>query len=492
MSAPVGGWNTRDAIADMPITDAVVMDNWFPGTSKITTRRGYSSHATGMTGNVDSLLIYNGLASNKMFAAADSKIYDVTSAGAVGAAALSGLANNRWQHLNFGSSGTQYLFMCNGADTPRTYNGAAWANTTITGPTVANLIWCNAFKERLFVGEINSLSFWYGGARAIGGAFAQFFLEGVAHLGGYVMAMGTWTRDGGAGPEDYAVFVTSEGEAIVYAGIDPASASTWSLVGNYRIGKPIGRRCLIEAAGDLLIITETGFLPMSALQTDKSQQPQIAVSQQIDKQFADAVVAYGANFGWQPFIYPAGQWLLVNIPTSAATLHQYVFNTITRAPCRFTGMNARCWGLLNGVAYFGGTDGKVYIADRGTSDNGTSIAADVVPAFTDFRDPSHIKLFALCRPILEVDGIVAIAHDLNIDYKIDTVASFVSAGDVSGGVWDSATWDSGVWGGDEVNAEWDGVSGIGRAASLRSRVSTQTTRASIIAVDYLYEVGHFV
>ena len=58
MPPPLGGWDTRESLADMPENHAVILDNWFPDTDKVTVRRGYSSYATGMTGDVESLIEY--------------------------------------------------------------------------------------------------------------------------------------------------------------------------------------------------------------------------------------------------------------------------------------------------------------------------------------------------------------------------------------------------------------------------------------------------
>ena len=43
--APVGGWNARDALAEMKPTDAIYLDNWFPRTSYVEIRGGSSDHA---------------------------------------------------------------------------------------------------------------------------------------------------------------------------------------------------------------------------------------------------------------------------------------------------------------------------------------------------------------------------------------------------------------------------------------------------------------
>ncbi|WP_230685465.1 hypothetical protein, partial [Streptococcus pneumoniae] len=76
--SPIGGWNKRDALAEMKSTDAVDLVNWFPRTSYVEIRGGYASHATGMTGNGKTLMVHNAMnGTNKMFGATASGIYDV-------------------------------------------------------------------------------------------------------------------------------------------------------------------------------------------------------------------------------------------------------------------------------------------------------------------------------------------------------------------------------------------------------------------------------
>ena len=490
MPPPTGGWDARSALAEMPVQNAVILDNWFPGTDKITLRRGYSSHATGMSGAVESLLPYMPLTgTGALFAANGGNIYNVTSAGAVGAAVVTGMTNDRWQHVQIGTAGGQFLLAFNGADTPRTYDGTTWDVAGMTGPTIANLIWCNMHQRRLWFGEEDSLTAWYLAVNAITGAAASFSLAGIATLGGYIMAMGTWSRDGGDGPDDVAVFLTSEGEAIVYQGTDPSSASTWSLIGVFRIGRPIGRRCMIKAGADLIMVTQDGFVAASSiLVADRAQADAVAISQQINKAVNDAVRSYGTNFGWQPFIYPKGTMLIFNVPLSTTKMHQYVFNTITRAPCRFTGVNAVCWALNGDVAYFGGTGGVVYKFDDGTSDASTAIAGDALQAFTHFKAPGTKKRFTLVEPIFQSNGNPNAALDLNTDYRVRSPSGVSAASSVSAATWGVSHWGVGTWGSaDQVYRGWRGVRGIGRAASLRVRVSTTTARPSWVSTNWLIQ-----
>lgn len=490
---PTEGWDTREALADMPVKRAIILDNWFPGTDKVTLRRGSSAWATGMSGAVESLLPYTALSGTaKLFAANAGSIYDVTSSGAVGAAAVSGKSNNRWQSVQIGTLGGQFLFAVNGADAPLSYNGSAWSNPSLTalGFTAANCVWCNLHQRRLWFGEVNSLLAWYLPVNSIAGTPVEFSLAGLADLGGYIMAMGTWTRDSGAGADDVAAFLTSEGQAIIYQGTDPSSAETWSLVGVFRIGKPIGRRCMIKYGGDLIFVTQDGFIPVSSLTLERAEQEKAAVSAQINKAVNDAVRSGGSLFGWQPFIYPKGTMLIFNIPQSTTTAHQYVFNTITKAPCRFKGMNALCWGLLNDNAYFGSSDGKVYKADDGKSDAGSAITGDALQAFSDLGVPGADKRVSLVEPIFESEGNPNAALDLNTDYQVRAPSAVGAASATTSATWGVSKWGVGIWGTvTQIFRGWRGVRGKGRTVALRVRVMTTTARPSWVATNMAFTPG---
>jgi hypothetical protein len=488
---PIKGWSTKRAIADMKPDYAVRLTNGFPETNKITLRPGHTVHATGLGASVESLIDYTPRSgTGVLFGAAGSNIYNVTGSGAVGAAVVASRTNARFQHVNIGTSGGQFLFICNGADTPKTYDGSSWADTTLTGPTTANLIWCNTHQRRLWVGEVNSLSAWYGAANAITGAFTEFPLYGVFKLGGYLMGLVTWTRDGGAGSDDVACFVTSEGEVAVYSGTDPSSASTWELVGVFRIGRPVGRRFFTKFGSDAILITQSGFVPLSAiLPIDLAQRQAVAISDEIDSEVSAAVRSYGTNYGWQPFIYPKRNMAIFNAPITSTTAQQFVFNTLSKAACPFAGINAICWGLIGETAYFGASDGKTYKFDSGLSDNGTAIATDWLQGYYDFRSPGLRKAFKMVDPIFSANGEANAALDICTDYKIvgdSTVGSPVVTGDL----WGTMLWGTGKWAADDaIFRGWRGVRGIGRAGALRIRTSSTTLSLAWEGTQFLFVPG---
>lgn len=300
----------------MKPTDAVICDNFDPKPGALTLRSGCDNWVTGITGAVETLMQYAALGTRSLWAAANSAFYDVSASGAVGAAADTGHTNNRYQFVNFGTAGGNFLIVVNGADTPRKYNGTVWSSNAITGSglTDSNLIHVNAFKQRLFFIEKNTLNFWYLPVSTIAGAASKFDLSSFFTLGGELQAMGTWTIDGGDGQDDYAVFLTTEGEVAIYRGTDPALISSWFLVGIYKIGRPISRRCFVKVGSDLVVITEDGFVPLSRALITGRASPKVAISDKISGAVSDAVRSYKSNFGWQALIYPQGDWTMFNIP----------------------------------------------------------------------------------------------------------------------------------------------------------------------------------
>jgi hypothetical protein len=490
--ATVGGWDTQSSVADMPIKNAIVLDNFFPDEAQVSLRKGHTEHATGMDDAVESLIDYASGSTTKLLAASGTELHDVSSAGAVGAALTSSLTNARIQHVNMGSAaGSQVALLFNGDDGPLSYDGSAVASAAITGPgTPGNLIQACVFKRRVFMAEENSLKFWYLGVEAITGAASDFDLAPVCGEGGHLMAIGSWSRDGGDGPDDVIAFITSRGQIAIYAGDDPGDPAAWGLIGVYKVGAPVGRRCMVKVGADLIIITRDGFIPMSQFLMSSRSAPDRAISQKIAHAVTEATKLYSANFGWQPVLYPASNIGVFNVPLSATEAHQYVVNTISGAWCRFTGLNARCWAVYNDNLYFGGNSGKVFHSDNGTNDNGGTIQAEVQQAYSYFKASGRIKIWNLCRPLLRSTGALPVSIGMDVDFG-DSGALSTQAYDAgSASVWGTGTWGSATWSGsDNIQKVWRSVGRIGHAGSFRMAVNMKGATMDWSATDWIYQYG---
>lgn len=500
LPAPVGGWNARDALALMRETDAIVLENWFPRTSYVEIRGGRTTHATGMTGNGKTLAAYNGLdGANEMFCATASGVYDVTLAGAVGAA-VAARTNGKHQKTMFGDGTNNYLIMVNGVDKPLYYNGTTWvavdaaSSPALTGLTTTDIIHVNVFKGRLVFIQKNSLSFWYLASGAAGGALTEFPLDGEAPNGGYLMASATWTVDGGNGPDDRAVFVTSEGDVIVYQGTNPSVAATWEKIGSYFIGKPLGRRCFTKYGGDLLLLTEEGAFPLSKLLQSSTIDYTVAISDKISPAFTEAAKLYGATFGWKAVVHPAQAALLVNVPIAEDGEHeQYVMNTFTGAWCRFKEWDAEDFEIFDKDLYY--TAGTVvYKAWTGRIDGADNIVTYAKQAFSYLGSSGLLKDFKMMQPVLAVNGSLSFLTDIDVDFRDGPIAGTASYTVVSGALWDVGLWNQGFWApGIEVVQQWTSPAEyMGYCVAGKIKVVTNSLTVQWMATMYLYERGNSI
>ncbi len=492
--APVGGWNARDSLAEMKPNEAVSLVNWFPKTSYCEIRGGNTSHATGMTGTGKTLAVYNALSgTNKMFCTTASGTYEVTSAGAVGAS-VAARTDGKHQWTMFGDGTSNWLIMCNGVDKPLYYDGSAWtavdgaSTPALTGITTTNLIAPGVFKGRLIFLAKQSLSFWYLNAGVAGGALTEFDLSAECTRGGYLMAFANWTIDGGNGSDDRAVFITSEGEVIVYQGNNPSNSAAWAKVGVYYIGKPLGRRCATQVGGDLVILTQNGAYPLSAALQSASIDYKAALSNLIETAFTEAARSYGTTFGWEATIFPAQSAMVVNIPITEDSTHkQYVMNTITRRWCEFDSWNAETFAVFNGELYFAsGT--AVYKAWTGRIDVTSNIVAYGKQAFSNLGTamPKQVVMY---RPVLAVDGSLSFLTDIDVDFGDDPLVGSATYTVNSGAVWDTSLWDQSFWAaGLQITKEWTSPNEWqGVWISGKVKIATNSLQVQWISSDYIYQ-----
>jgi hypothetical protein len=506
--APTKGWDDSSNIAMEDPLKAHVLENWFPQPEYVELRRGHKEHSpTGESTPVNSLMAYHApnASNDKLFAISNDTIYNV-SASEAAATTVTTLTSSRAQHVNFTTSGGSYLYVVNGADAPRLFDGTDWTSPTITGVTASTFVNVNVFKNRLFFIPVNSTKFWYLAVDSISGAATSFELGGLMSKGGAIVAMGTITIDGGAGPDDQAVFVTSKGQAIVFQGSDPSDAAVWSHVGTYEIAPPIGYRCLAKMAGDLGILTISGVLPLSkAMVIDRAAVSNIALTANIDTTMQRAARDYGTNFGWGLCVYPKNSMFVVNVPLAeAGEAEQYIMNTRHGAWCKFTGQDAACWEVYKDNLYFGGLGGKVFQADVVAEDDGDPITGDMVTTYSFFGARGNLKQFKMIRPHIVSDGRVGFAIKVYPDWgqheRGTPPTNFSTSSTLAAQFWDDGrTWDSGTtWPVERVTAQsWRAISGVGRAASIHTRVIAESSLTTPILMqvsgfDVIFEVGGMV
>lgn len=211
----------------------------------------------------------------------------------------------------------------------------------------------------------------YLNANSVTGGGTNYDTAAIFRRGGYLVAMATWTIDGGTGPDDHLVLVTSEGELAVFVGNDPAS---WSYKGTYYIAPPMGKRPFIKMGGDLLFLSRQGLYPLSKALLVATLDRSSAVSEKVNPDFVQFGLAFGTSEIWSmtfDFNIPA---LLISVPNGFI----YGINTQTKAWFKFnsTAWSVTCLGSVGSTVFMGsdaGTDERVLYFTSGTDDVGTAI-----------------------------------------------------------------------------------------------------------------------
>jgi hypothetical protein len=572
VAAPIGGWNARDSIANMSPLDAVTLNNFWPTPTDVQLRLGYTKSCTGITGQVNSLMNYAGVTTQKLFAAAGTKLYDVSGSTAT---QVKTIVNDKFQHINVSTPGGHFMVAVNGVDPAQLYDGTNWIsyaptataqtissitrggtgnltatvttasahglvtgnqivvtgatpsqfngtylitkinatqfaytmasapannatvvgsytiNYAITGVDSSTFAHVNLFKNFLFFVKKNSMEAWYLPVGQVAGAALKLDFGGIARMGGYLQAMGTWTIDAGQGADDYAVWITNNGETIVYNGTNPDSATTWALKGVWQLGQTFNRRCFLKWAGDLLLLTQDGLVPLAAALQSSRLDPRVNLTDKIYYAISQEASLYSGNFGWQINYFASENMLIINVPSTTG-IQQFCMHTISKAWCSFSNINATCWELNYDQMYFGG-NGFIGHWWNAYSDDGNNIEAQVQQAYSYFDAPGQQKRFTMIRPIFQTDnGLPGILVGINTDFDAQNSLGAVSYNAVSStlGVWDTGVWDIDVWGGAlSLTKLWQGVTGIGYSGGIIMKIASQGIDVHWVSSDYVMERG---
>lgn len=494
MPSPTGGLNDRNSFVEQQPNEAVILENWFPYTSYVGIRKGSQNHVTGFASTVETLVEYAPQSgTNKLFAAAGTSIYDVTTAGVLGSPVVSGMTNARWQESMITTPGGSFLIMVNGANTPRLYNGSAWSTASITGVTSSSLIHVCLFKNRLFFVEKDSAEISYLPVQSIGGAVTKFPLGSIFKKGGYVNAIYTWTLDAGQGSDDHLVVISSKGEVAVYQGTDPSSLTDWSLVGVFSLGVPLGRRCGIKYAGDLLINCVEGVLPLARSLQSVTVDANVAITDKIQNSVSQAADEYSSNFGWQLCLFEDLNMVILNVPVGNGANYQYAQNTITGSWTKFTGWNATCWlHSLSGLYYGDGNSIKRAWVQH--LDVGASIQADIVLSFQYFGDKAANKYFTMVKPYLFSTGNPSIKYGLCPDFDLLEPEGDFNFNTPKGMIWGQMIWgaESMKWGGAlvPITGGWHTVGAVANTAALRMKIQNNGSDVRFVNTSYFYNHGN--
>lgn len=334
--------------------------------------------------------------------------------------------------------------------------------------TSADMDFVWSYKNRLYFTQKESLSAWYLNVDSIGGAATEFPMGGIFANGGSLMFGQRWSLESGGsgGLSEQNIFVTTEGEVAIYQGTSPNEASTWNLVGVYRIGSPLGKRAYIRGGGDLAIATSVGLVPLSkAISLDVTAMNVASVSYKIADAWTEAVNLRGQQ-NWQCMIWPERKMALVAVPDMVGSSDPVMFvsNTETGAWGRYRNWQGLCMAVYGGQLYFGSPNGRIFQAETGGLDDGEPYSGAVVPLFDDLGFSVGAKVGKMVRARVRasttiIDNVTLLAdYDVTLPPAPDATGVFAS-NTWGAGVWGQSTWDSATP--NVLNQEWRSVGTVG-------------------------------
>lgn len=510
--APVGGLIANRNIALQPARNkpqgAYMLENWFPTATGARMRGGSTKYATISEDDVTALFTYVNGGAQFFFAADGTAIYDISTVldpDVPPSADVDTLTGGDWSVVQFSTPGGVFLRAVNGEDTPLVFDGSTWdtspaitaGSTSLSSPALFTHVW--AFKSRLFFILGGSLDAYYLPSDAIGGDVSVFPLGGVFTRGGSLLFGATWSLATNSGLVASCIFVTTEGEVAVYSGTDPSTADTWSLVGVYQIGRPLGKKAFIRAGGDIIIATDIGFVPVSlAVQRDVAALAPGAVSFPIEDEWNRQVSAR-YELTWQCETWPTGQLTLIAMPRpSGTTAQMLVANVRTGAWAVVTGWEAKCVAVYGKRAFFGSTGGRVIEMDVSGTDDGMPYTATYVPLFDNLDTASSLKTTLLARATYRAPREIIDQLSMQTDYAVDLPTSPDAAISQNSSLWGSAVWGDSTWGSSgekQVFKRWQSCGGAGYALAPALQITSGDLSApavELISIEYTYIQGDIV
>lgn len=377
-----------------------------------------------------------------------------------------------WRSDVISNPGGQFLVACKSGANPIVWDGDAWDTCSISGVAPSSLVAPVVHGKRLFAIENGTLNIWYLPVESFGGEAKPIIAGMMSKFGGYGVALGT---DG-----KRLYLATSNGELIIYAGLDPASPESWSFAGCYKVPKPVGVRAFATSAtGGLLYAGETGLYSIGALMKAlESDQEYTAVSANIEP-------TYRASGASGVIVSAAEDFVAVQITDGLLVKTGNGWS-------RLLGFNATCWTETANGLYFGTAIGGVYkmggtedLPDN--SEAAVPIGCLLIDSFSSFG-----------RAGLKQINRLRLHYKLAHPYKAK--ASLLMNYRKPPSSWEAQYDASAYWTWPEVSysmmpAEWTkpqserlglwrGTVGNGETAALMLAISSKDSGATFIGADY--------
>lgn len=516
LPAPMGGLNTQAPGTAAPPTDCLAVWNLIAAENGLRSRLGFREWCTGLTGTTDNkvrtLMSFSGSQPNRnaLFAATDTRIYDVSSSSVSPTVELTFASNTG--EAGYGTfrvvvtpTGGHFGIYCDEVNGYHVYteSGTAWSKVAqgsgageIDNVDPGTFVHATVFKKRVWFTEKHSSSAWYLSAGAISGAATEFPFGSHFTKGGHLVGLWNWTYDGGAGIDDSLVAISSAGDVVVVNGTDPDDPLTFQVRGVWNMGPPpAGRDIARDVGGDLYLLSSLGILPISRLVVGAETRAFETIK--VQNLFNVLMLTRRTSRGWSMHLHPQDNALILLYPDYSTDADQQLVQALGaqgRPWFRYEGLPMHCADVWDGKLHFGTQDGRVCVSqgdlDEVLLSDPNSYEEIEWRLLTTFQKQGgrNVRVHAI-RPLFVADGS---APDYAVEARYDfdlSEASEEEEAAIEAGTWDNALWDVDVWGDSTVPTSAVVVgTGVGHSFAITLRGSN-VARTTLVDFDVLLEAG---
>ena len=422
----------------------------------------------------------------------------------------------RWTYANHqiimvnGEDNAQQIFVTDYGLVTQTVTIQDW---NVSGSGLSGIIfdWVATLNAQICAGFGTDMSVWYLPVGYVQGTLKEFDISatsGTFKKGGHIVAAFNIARDSGMNLNAYIGFLTNQGEAIVYSGNDLDDPTNVAFHGTYQTGYPLGKTPFINWSGDLIIMTQKGFISAhSIFANGENQNEQFIFSQRINTWVLDQAAQFGGKFGFMGLVVPTEDFVLFNIPQGGDTFVQAVMNITSGKWSQFSEINAYTMCVANGNLLFGMADG---IYQYGTSDSDTNkIPLEIWTSYTNCGSDflKRLNMFQLRHSSSDKINLSFATYK---DFENQSYYTWVDTADVSesigdtGFIWSiddtpddptpgTAYWDTEYWsggyGGMVPAVDTYSASGLGHNFSVRMTANVLGIKHQVVDLMLLFNTS---
>jgi len=517
------GWSSEAPLADKGAGHLLSCKNYVIKQNLLESRKGYFN--VPLYDNGDAIVFTKPIKTiipiqeyNMLIVCSDDTIYVFEKIGGVYALqqSNSGYSGSewRWVYMN------HQIIMVNGLDNAQqiivTNYGLATQTVTIQDWAVTSapskvFDWIAVLNAQITAGYGNDLSAWYLPVGYVQGTMAEFDIgdsAGTPKKGGSIIGAFNISRDAGMSLNAYIGFITNQGEAIVYTGNDLADPTNIAFNGIYQTGYPLGKTPFINWSGDLIIMTNKGFISAhSIFANGENQNEQYIFSQRINTWLLDQARNFSRQPGFMGLVVPNEDIVLFNIPQGGNTFVQVVMNITSGKWSMFTNINAFTMCVADGNLLFGMADG---LYQYGTSDADTNaIPLEIWTSYTNCGS-DLLKRINFIQIRHASSAKINLGFAVYKDFENQSYYNWVDTSELpdsigeSGFYWSdddnpndptpgTAQWDTEYWAGSygdmTATADTYSASGLGHNFSVRITANIKNMKHQVVDLMLLFNAS---